>query len=249
MKRFILFLLATGQTALCQTPDSTGHSAGLPPKSNYKFSLMTELGLTVASTSMPAIRSFFRANQIKPDFHLDPMLNLAFGARYGRFKGMLHGGYGVNMIQVSDQEAAVVAQQTNSNYSGLMVGFDLANSRNRRLYLNAGVGNILYEYNVYRQSSQTVSFQNILQSDQSGNIPSLRLSNTYLDGNLEYTQREKRKHGAATVLRLGYRRGLQAQAWESNAFRLTGAPTDRISQFYFQGAYYFSSNYSKIGKR
>lgn len=249
MKRLIFSLLAIGRSAFGQTPTPSDNPVSLPPKSNYKFSIMTELGLTVASTRMPAMWSFFRNNGIKPDFHLDPLLSLGVGARYGRVKAMLQAGYGVDMIHSSDQEATAIARQIDANYSGLLAGFDLVNARNRRLYLNAGLGTLTYEYTVYRQTNQTVSFQNILQADQSGHIPSLRTRNTYLDINLEYTQREKRKQGAATVLRLGYRRGVQAKTWESDAFRLTEAPTDRISQFYFQGSYYFFSNYTKLGRR
>ncbi|RIV18536.1 hypothetical protein DYU11_28605 [Fibrisoma montanum] len=248
MKRFVFLLLAIGHTALGQPTDSTTFS-GLPPINKFKFSFMGELGLSVSSTSMPNIRSFFRSNQIEPDFHLDPMINFGFGARYGRLKLMLQAGNAISLIRIANTEAESVARQNSAGYSGMMLGFDVANTRNRRLYINAGFGSIDYEYSVYRRTRQAVSFQNILQTDQTGNIPSLRLRNNYLDVNIEYAQREKRKRGAESVLRLGYRRGLQARAWESDAFQVTGAPTDRISQFYFQGLYYFSSNYTKSGKR
>ncbi|CCH55305.1 hypothetical protein BN8_04555 [Fibrisoma limi BUZ 3] len=248
MKRYVLSLLAIGHTALGQAPDSTTFS-GIPPASKFKFSFIGELGTTVASTSMPNIRSFFRSNQIEPDFHIDPMINFGFGARYGRLKLMLQAGNGISLIRIANVEMESVARQNSAGYSGVMLGFDVANTRNRRLYINAGFGSIDYEYSVYRRTNQAVSFQNILQTDRTGNIPSLRLRNNYLDVNIEYAQREKRKRGAESVLRLGFRRGLQARAWESDAFPLVGAPTDRISQFYFQGLYYFSSNYTKAGKR
>ncbi|MFD2569261.1 hypothetical protein ACFSUS_01365 [Spirosoma soli] len=249
MKRFIFFLLAIRYTAFGQTPNTTANPVDLAPKSDFRYSLFTELGVTVASTSVPIIRSFFRNNQIKPDVHIDPMLNLGFGTRYARFKAMLQAGYGINLIYPFNQEATAIARQTDARYGGMMVGYDVANARNRRLYINAGLGNISYEYSIYRRTNQVVTFQDVLQSNQSGTIPSLQLRNTYLDLNLEYTQREKRKQGAETVLRLGYRRAVHAKAWESDAFQITDAPTDRISQFYIQGTYYFSSNYTKSSKR
>jgi hypothetical protein len=129
-----------------------------------------------------------------------------------------------------------------------MLGYDVLNGRNQRLYLNAGVGGIFYEYSVYKRTNQPVSFQNLTQSGQPGDIASLKLSNSFWDVNLELSQREKRKASVSPVIRVGYRRGWQARAWESGAFPLTGAPTDRISQFYFQGSFYFSRNYANASK-
>ena len=175
------------------------------------------------------------------------MLTLGFGVRYDRLKLGLQVGYGYSNNSQRDKDS-LVARQVYNRYTGVLLGYDLANARNRRLYINVGFGNIHYEYNVYRRTNQVVAFQNILQTGQPGTIPSLKLSNNFLDVNLEYTKREKRKQSAENVVRLGYRRSLQAKAWESDAYQITGGPADRISQFYLQVTYYFSSNYTKRSK-
>ena len=130
-----------------------------------------------------------------------------------------------------------------------MIGYDIVNARNRRVYINAGIGGMGYEFSIYRQTAQPVSFPTILQQTPLGSVPSLSLTNTYWDVNVEYCQREKRKRAAQNVLRIGYRRGFRPEPFTSDAFQLTDAPTDRISQFYIQAGYYFSSNYTKLGKR
>ncbi|MFD2570259.1 hypothetical protein ACFSUS_06405 [Spirosoma soli] len=247
MKRFLLLFLLTSYPGLSQTTDSTAIGT-LPPKSDFKYGLMAELGLTFTSTSLPQIRSFFRSNEIEPAGHLDPLINFGVGGRYQRLKLMIQTGFRFGFTALPREESALVAKKVNVGYTGALLGYDVVNSRNRRLYINAGIGGVAYEYSVYRRTNQVVPFQSVLQYNQAGNIPSLRLTNNFWDVNIEYSQREKRKQSIEHVLRLGYRRGIRANAWDSDAFQLTGAPTDRISQFYFQGTYYFSSNYRKLGK-
>ncbi|WP_128546153.1 hypothetical protein [Larkinella soli] len=253
MKRFLLLLLIGSHTAPAQTADSTAQ-VSIPPKSDFKSGMMAEIGVSVASTRIPAIRSYFRSNGIRPDSHIDPFLHFGFGGRYGRFKVMLLAGRSFSFIDLpplrdDDAGSRPVARQVRANYGGGQIGFDLANTRNRRVYLNAGLGTIGYEYSVYRQSDEAVAFSDLPQYRPGGHIPSLILYNHFWDVNIEYSQREKRKRSVESVLRIGYRRGLQPGTWKSDAFRLTGAPTDRISQFYIQGTYYFSSNYIKGANR
>lgn len=248
MKPYLLFFILGAHVAAGQTTDSTT-TTGLPPQSDFKYSFLFETGVTLASTSIPNIRSFIRSNQIRPDFHIDPMINFGLGGRYGRIKAMLQVGGGFSFTSLPSDGDSLVARQNTAGYTGATLGFDVANTRNRRLYINVGYGGIGYEYSIYRRTNRAVPFQDLLAYNQPGNVPSLQVTNEYWDINIEYTHREKRKRSAENVIRFGYRRGIQTKAWESDAFRLTGAPTDRISQFYFQAGYYFSSNYAKRTKR
>jgi hypothetical protein len=129
----------------------------------------------------------------------------------------------------------------------LLLGYDIANTRNRRVYINAGVGAIRYEYTIYRPTTQVVSFQDILTYSSPGSIPSLTLTNGYWDVNVEFSQREKQSV-LQLMSRVGYRRGWQATPWASDAYQIVGGPTDRISQFYVQGGVYLSVRYKKRGK-
>lgn len=243
-KRFFFLLFLTSQAAMCQTPDSA-RVAGLPPKADAKFSFVSELGFSLAATSTPNMHAYFRQNQIEYSAFRDPFVHVNAGGRYQRLKLLVHIGYGVDFV-VRKEQTAPVARRNHARYSGATLGYDVLNSRNERLYLNAGVGGISYEYGVYGRTSQPVPFQTLPQYSQPGSLSSLTLDNTYWDFNIEFSQREKRKASLSRVLRLGYRRGWQPRAWESGAFPLTGAPTDRISQFYFSASLYFSKNYAKI---
>lgn len=242
-----LVWLLGSHLAFGQVTDSVATST-IPPKSDFKFGLLGETGFSIMSTSMPNLRSFFRSNQIAPDFHIDSFMDVNIGARYRRLKLMIHYGYNFNLFERHWKQgsASSVAQQNDASLSGASLGYDLANARNYRLYANVGFGSVRYAYSVYRTSEQTVSFQDITQFSRVGDIPSLTLSNDYWDINLEYAQREKRRSSGGSVTRLGYRRGLRGAAWQSEAFRLTGGPVDRIGQIYLQTTFSISYNYQSL---
>jgi hypothetical protein len=245
MKRFLFLFLLTSQAAMSQTPDSTQVPA-IPPKSNFKFSFTSSISYALVAVSTPNLRSYFRANEIKPSFGLSEFVHLNFGLRYERFRLMSQSGRGASLISSESKNyESRVARQSHADYLGYMLGYDVLNGRNRRLYANIGLGTATYEYSVYRRTTQPVDFQDLTQYNQPGNIPSLKLTNTCVDFNLEYVQREKRKQSAEATVRLGYRRGLNPRAWESDAFGLQEAPTDRINQFYLQVGYNFSLNFNK----
>jgi len=247
MKYFLLLFLLVGRMALGQTPDSAQVTA-IPPVPTFKYSYITELGTMLAFTRTPHMQDFFRQNQIKRAFPLDPFVYFTTGVRYQRVKAILESGYATNSWSYWEQEENA-ARRTYGAYSGILLGYDVLNGRNSRLYLNVGIGGVFYEYSVYGRSSQPVAFSNILQYNQPGTISSLKLSNTYWDINVEFAQREKRRISPSFIVRVGYRQGWQAEAWESGAFPLTGAPLDRIGQFYVTTGYSLAKNYAKAAKR
>lgn len=246
MLRFLFLLLLLGPAALAQAVDSAQGPA-LPAKSDFKVSMITEIGVMGALTSTPNMQAFFRQNNIKRDFPIDPFVYLNFGARYKRLKLMGQAGYGFNYFPPNERDALVV-RRTYAGFAGAMLGYDVLNDRNRRLYLNVGVGGVNYDYAVLNRTSQPVAFQSLPQYSQAGNIPSLKFSNAYWDVNLELSQREKRKSSIASVFRLGYRRGWRADAWTSGTVQLLDAPLDRLSQVYFQAGFQLSRNYAKATK-
>ena len=241
MKHFLFLFLFIGPAAMGQAMDSA-QAPGIPLKSNFKFSLITEVGFMMALTSTPNMQSFFRQNNIERDSRVDPFVHLNIGGRYKRLKLLVQTGYGLNYFPPNEKDARVV-RRTYASYSGAILGYDILNDRNQRLYLNVGAGGLSYDYAVINRTYQPVGLQNLPQYNQAGNIPSLQLRNAYWDINVEFSQREKRKSSISSVVRVGYRRGWQANAWQSGAFQLRDAPQDRISQFYFQGGFYLSRNY------
>ena len=246
MKRFLFMFLLTSQAAMSQTPDSV-KTAAIPPKSNFKFGIISSISFAMATTSTPNLRSYFRANQIKPAPSFGQFAHWNGGFRYKRLKFMSQSGRGLDIYSSEAHYGNKrEAQLDHADYVGTMLGYDVLNGRNRRLYLNVGSGAVLYKYSVFRYSQQYVDWQDLKQYNQPGNIPTLRLTNHYLDFNVELVQREKRKRSAEYLLRAGYRRGLRPRAWESDAFVLQGAPTDRISQFYLQIGYNFSLNFDRV---
>ncbi|GAB3039113.1 hypothetical protein [Spirosoma pulveris] len=197
-------------------------------------------------------RAFFKTNQIKENYGLDNFFVVGFGYRRQRFKGSLYASYGLDQnsrTSGTTNQGSLVARRQNFSGAVLFVGYDLANTRNQRVFLNAGFGSIRYDYNVFRTTNQAVPFQTILQNNPSGNIPSLFISSSYWDVNIEVSQREKRRHTLQWVSRFGYRRSFTADTWQSDAYQLINAPSDRVSQFYAQLSLYISRNYMARQKR
>lgn len=247
MKRLLFTLLLTTQVALGQTDDSTA-TTPFPPKSRVKPGFMLESGIAHSFTTLPAIRSFFRENQIKADSRFNTLVGLGAGYRRERFKAMFHLAFGIDPEVYAAESSSFVARRQNVSNNSLSLGYDFANTRNRRVYINAGIGAIRYEYTIYRPTTQLVSFQDILTYSSPGSIPSLTLINGYWDVNVEFSQREKQS-GFQLMSRIGYRRGWQTTAWASDAYQIVSGPADRISQFYAQFGIYLSVRYNKRSKR
>lgn len=248
MKRYVFLLLITAHAAVGQTVDST---SVLPAKSNFKYGLISEFGLSNTITWLPAIRSYFKSNQIRPDGLADLCFTFNFGIRFNRFKLLTQNGISIKAArtyaELPTNGATFVAESTGMSYSGLLIGYDLVNARNRRLYINAGLGGIQYGFNIFRRTTQAIPFQTLLQTSQTGTIPSLLLRDAgYVDVNVEYAQREKRRRSIAYVLRLGYRTGTYAKAYESDAYLLVDPPSDQIRQLYVQAAFSLSTNFNEI---
>ncbi|MGA0557533.1 hypothetical protein ACO2Q8_12835 [Larkinella sp. VNQ87] len=243
MKLILLFTLLLACPVLGQQPDSL---PALPDKTNFKSSVLIEWGLSRSLIRLPAIHAFFESNQIERPKGFNDFATLAIGYRQQRFKALLQSFFGIDSRLLPPDEPVdkpLIARRVNSGNLGLLLGYDVANLRNHRLFVHGGVGTIRYEYSVFRPSNQPTSFQHVLQNDPTGSVPSLIYTSGYWETVVEMTQREKRPMGFGWAARLGYRRSLKATAWRSDAYTWTDAPTDRISQFYLQVGLFFSHNF------
>jgi hypothetical protein len=251
MKRLVFLLLVTTQVALGQIQDSTA-VVPFPSKNRFKYGLFLEVSYSNALTSLPTIRSFFQESQVQADSRFNNFIGTGIGYRRNRLKTMVRFDYGIDYRALPSSERITlpfVARRQNVGNFDLSLGYDVVNTRNSRLYLNAGIGRLRYEYTIYRLTNQVVSFKDVLQNGPPGNIPSLILDNGYWDINIESAQREKQRQGLQLMLRLGYRRGFRASTWTSDAYQIAGGPADRIGQFYFQVGAHYSRNYNKRSKR
>ncbi|MRS63272.1 hypothetical protein [Larkinella terrae] len=228
-----------------QSDDSTA-TPTIPPKSSFRSSWIMEPGFSYAYTHLPTLHGYFRANQVKVDKTFDRLALAAFAYRRQRFKGTLQAFFGIDksLLPPDKKGTSLFAQRQGVSGITILLGYDVANTRNKRVFINAGLGSIRYEYGLFRPSTQVVSFQNMLQYAAPGNVPSLIQTNGFWDVNVEVVQREKRPNTFQWVSRVGYRRSFQASPWRSNAYELVDAPKERVSQFYLQVGLYISRNFS-----
>ncbi len=226
--------LAAGQTLDSSRLDS------LPGKSNFRFGIVYEFGLNTALTPLPGLRSFLRANQIKQYGHLSSAINMNLGLRVNRVKIM---ALGQSTFYKTPKASNNWIQQNWITSGGVLVGYDVLNSFNRRVFLFLGFGGADYQVSLYQQSSQTIPFQSVLTATPQASVPSLVLRNAgYFDVAIEICQREKRKVSPYTTTRIGYRTGTFKKAWESDTYTFTDPIKDRFSQFYFQFIIAYSIN-------
>ena len=247
MKLVFLLALLTAYPVCGQSGNDS--TTVIPPKSNFRSSLIVEPGFAYAYTRLPTMQAYFRDNQVKVDNSLDRLALATISYRRQRFKMSLQPFFGVDKSLLPPDKKGTSLFARRQSVSGLtfMLGYDVANTRNKRVFVNAGVGSINYEYSLFRPTNQVVSFQNILQYSPTGSVPSLILTSGYWDVNVEIVQREKRKQTFQWASRFGYRRSFQSSMWRSNAYQLVDAPHDRVSQFYLQVGLYISQNY--VGRR
>lgn len=247
VRTFLLLLLT--YPALAQLPDSVStDSPPDPAELTHGWVSDLSVGSTIGINNVPAYQTFLATNRIEASPGLALYLNIGgVGYRYRRFRLMTQVLYSVIFEQVGSQRTGLgfVSRKIAGGGFGLLAGYDLVNDRNRRLYLNLGAGRVGQEHSIYNRSRVAIPFSQLPKATQTGAIPSLQIVNTYWEISLDYCQREKRKRSAGLTVRAGYRRGFRPQPWTSDAFTLTDAPTDRISQFFMQLGYQFSTNYTK----
>ncbi|RRA99918.1 hypothetical protein [Larkinella rosea] len=241
---FLLALLAT-YPVWGQSDDSTATPA-IPPKSNFRSSWIMEPGFAYAITSLPTMRGYFRTNQIKVDNSPDRVALASFAYRRQRFKVALQAFFAIDksLLPPDKKGNSLFARRQNMSGVTFLLGYDVANTRNKRVFINAGLGSLHYEYSIFRATNQSVSFQNLLQYSPPGSVPSLIQTTGFWDVNVEVVQREKRPNTFQWVSRFGYRRSFQRTPWRSDAFELTDAPKERMGQFYLQIGVYISRNFS-----
>ncbi|MVM35502.1 hypothetical protein GO755_36105 [Spirosoma sp. HMF4905] len=246
MKRLLYVTLLLACPAWSQSVDSTTNFT-IPLKSNFRSGFMLEPSFAYTLTQLTAIKSFFRANQVEYNKKLDRVVAAGFGYRRQRMKAMIHSFFGLNQRLLPPKtsgNAPLIAQRLDLSGIAIFLGYDIANARNNRAFINAGVGSIRYEYTLFRPTNQQVPFQTIFQYSPPVSVPSLYLDSGYWDVNVEIVQREKRRDTFQWMSRLGYRRGFKATSWQSEAYQLVDAPQDRIGQFYLQVGLYISHNRS-----
>lgn len=246
MKPWLYLALLFSSPAWAQSSDSTTY-ASIPPKSNFRSGIMLQGGFAYTITQLATMRAFFRDNRIEYSQKMDRIVAAGFGYRRQRVKAMVESFFGLNQRLLPTEvngNAPLVAQRLDLSGISLFLGYDVANTRNSRLFINGGVGNVRYEYTLFRPTTQQVPFQTIFQYNPPASVPSLYIDGGYWEVNIELTQREKRRDTFQWVSRLGYRRGFNQVDWQSQAYLLTEAPQDRVSQFYFQVGMYLSRNRS-----
>ena len=213
---------------------------------------MLEMNYGYTYTRLPAIQAFFKANQVERDGNLDQVVVSGLGYRRNRFKGTVHTFFGIDRLLPANSDkqpnppgTSLIARRQSLSGLTLLLGYDIANTRNQRFFINAGVGSIRYEYSLFRPSTQVVSFQKLLQYAPQASVPSLYVTSGYWEVSLETATREKRRDAGQVVTRFGYRRSFQANPWQSDAYQLVDAPQERISQIYAQVGFYLSRNYNR----
>lgn len=247
MKRLLLILLLTAHAAVSQSIDST--ITDVPPPPNYRFSFISNLGMIFQYTRLPAMQEFLRNNRGDYGGFGGLALTIEYGIRIHRLQFLLRDWYSVALTPMDDPYSLNTSRLQASHgfrTADLTVGYDLIDTRNRRLFLNVGAGVSFHQISLYRPVNQTVSFQNMLNNNPAPSAPDLRNNLPFVDVNLEYAQREKRRRGAGNSLRIGYRRQLQTQPWSSAAYNLTDSPQERFGQVYFQALIRLSINNNKF---
>ncbi len=246
MKRlfFFVLLLNFGPAVLAQTaPDS----ATTPPDPDrfYRSFIVTS-GYAFSSTSFnwfPHLRQSLAASGIQTGATwFNGVFPIGFAVRFRRFK------VGLDVL-IPGLRASLNTGNTNqttpsvrgwSGTSGLHAGYAVWQTRNYWLFLNLGAGVETAEALVTRSgqgAGTSTVFGAVFQPSTTfaGELVPLRRESGYSEISLEWMNREKRRRTVNFSFRTGYRFGLASEPWQFNSVVLSGAPTDRMAQFFVQG--------------
>lgn len=237
MKGYWIGFVFVAHLAAGQPTDSTRLDS-LPRKSALKYSLISEAGILQTITTFNNLQSFLEANQAGSPLTASYQFSLGIGFRLNRLKVMGQINSPLTFLLVGHSGASSTtwtARQQSGGQLGLLLGYDLLNAYNKRLFIYGGVGWMSINFNIYRKGTQTVPVQTIFQGSSTGGVGSFYLYRVpFFDAGLELATRERRRRGSLYVFRLGFRRGWKQEAWASDVYQFSNPLTDRFSQVYIQ---------------
>jgi hypothetical protein len=248
MKHLLAGLLLMAQLASGQTLDSTRLDS-LPGKSNFRISLINDLGMFQPAIFMPNFNAFLKANQIGYTTRAGYHFNYGLGIRVKRVK--VTGQVSLPLLFLSGNgrrsgNNGWVVHQQGGFQAGGIVGYDFLNAFSQRIFVYAGAGISGLEFNIYKRSTQAIPFSSVFQSATTSGVGTLAVRNApYIDFGVERAHRERNDKSIDFVVRIGYRHGLRKNAWISDAHQFTDPIRDRLSQFYVQSLVSISNNYPR----
>jgi hypothetical protein len=156
-----------------------------------------------------------------------------FGGYY-RWKRIKVGGtFGFDLPSNDTQKN--LRLRTQRYYVAFRVGYGVVNTRNRRFFVNLGVGAMGWESHLYSTGPATISLNWAnLRPTNLPSQPSVFLTNTQpvLDASLEWLLRERKAREGRLNYRVGYMFGLRPRTWEADGVSLVDAPSDRFHRVY-----------------
>ncbi len=236
MKKSLLIFLFLQIQNLYGQQDST--DAKKNQNSLIIFSGANLIGINSSTfTASPNIRKFIKNNQYNFDRH-DYYIPLGIAYRHKKIKISLEGELPVFTFSNPNKKTAVF---TSSSY-GLRLGYDVVNSRNKRVFLSFGVGAYQNIIQLYNPIKQNVNMQDLLTTNFSVN--QLKNEGLFWNFDIESYNKEKRKKDISEGYRIGIRFNPKSVAWKANGFMINDPIKDDFLQFYFNFIILGSKNFT-----
>ncbi|TAG17730.1 MAG: hypothetical protein EAZ32_15770 [Cytophagia bacterium] len=127
-------------------------------------------------------------------------------------------------------------------YGGLSVGRVLVRSRNSVWSILGGIGVFESSLLLLQKTNTNFNFNQLLTTPPPGQSPLLKHISGCFEISIEHTYRPKKATSFGPSFALGVRRGLSSRSWESEYLSLQNAPTDRVTQLFFNSSFMISNN-------
>jgi hypothetical protein len=133
-----------------------------------------------------------------------------------------------------------------STISGnIVLGYDVLNSRNYRIYPYFGFGKSQNTFTPIVNNQKTVDFKDLSDPNFGVAFPNLYNSTSSFDFGIEFSHREKKSRSFGWYSRIGYRLAQNATPWKSRQLIITNSPIDKVNQLYFTYGVVYSVNRKK----
>ncbi len=232
MKKLLLITCLTFcvQTTFCQNLADT---VNVEYSKNSPERLTFGVGVPVGSGYMwifaPNLNKFLDSRNIRT-WNIVESIPLTINYQKNKFKISGGGSFSFLDGDISNDKSATTL---NAIIFDVSSGYAIFSERNYFLYFNLGTGFAQYTRTIEIKNSQPITLASALQS---GNGQGVVLKNTgaFLDFSFEIMSRTKEAKALGKSIKLGYRYGLQENAWNSTFNNFTEVPSDRIGNLYFQ---------------
>lgn len=247
---FLVVICVPGFLSAQVLPQENPSSHQLKDPDNFPFGFYLSLGLPGTAVSYETgyqnLYELFESKGIGMP-HYRTMVFYGAGIRYKRMYADMSLNSLFNTFILEPYGDPDFNKISSQSVNTVNLGFSIFQNRNMAFLLKAGFGEVRSSFWVTPlEPGIQVDFNQIDQVEGPVAFPHVFHRSTFIDMGIEFLQgRAKSRTSLSQSIRLGYKMGLNEEAWQAVNATTVNAPIDRFGQIYAQVLFIFGGNFPK----